>query len=329
MTGAGPTRSIGVTGTAVEDTIETADGVRVEDLGGITYAWAAFEALLPDGVSWVPILGVGADALDRVRADLAARGVSDAGLVRTEDVNNKVRLAYAPDGRRRETLTGGVGPLPWEALAPWPPRLDAWHWNLISGMEVERETFARVKAAGRPVYLDLHSLCLDHGRHGHRRFRRPPEWEAWVEGVGWLQLNADEAGLLARARPEPLEPDAEAALAERIHDLGVRGVLVTRGAGGARWYAADGTRREAPAEAVERAVDPTGCGDVFGAAWSALHLAHGQSPEAALAGAVRAAGIAATVRGTAPLTAALRARRDRILAAARPPTRPAEPRHGR
>ncbi len=299
--------TLGVTGVIVEDMIHTADGGTTRDLGGIQYALATLSALLPMTASIQPILAVGQDAFRPVRRALEALpSIAVDGLVNSAAVNNKVSLQYAADGSREETLTGGVAPLPWETLEPWIERLDAWLWNFISGMETTQETFARLKGAfGGPVYMDLHNLCLEHILGRPRRRRPPPRWESWVEGVTWLQLNAEEAGLLGRGRTAPLPADQEAALAARIHGLGPRGVLVTRGPGGATWYGPGGKTAVEPAVHAGRAVDPTGCGDVFGAAWVALHLGRGLPAEEALAGAAAAAGVAATLRGTRDLRGAL------------------------
>jgi sugar/nucleoside kinase (ribokinase family) len=89
-----------------------------------------------------------------------------------------------------------------------------------------------------------------------------------------------------------------------VHALGAEGLLITRGARGATWLPRRGPAFEAPAGS-EDAIDPTGCGDVLGATWVALHVARGMDPEEAVLGAVRAAGAAATVSGTAKLEAAL------------------------
>lgn len=293
---------VGVTGTAVEDTIDTADGVRVEDLGGILYAITTLHALLPPEASLVPILGVGADAFERIAGEFARVSLAVDGVERVPAVNNKVHLEYAPDGSRMETLTGGVPPRGWEAWAPWIDRADVWLWNFISGMEATRDTFTRLtRSFDGPIHLDLHSVCLDHGHGGLRRFRRPADWEEWVAGVTWLQVNEVEAGLLWRDHPAPLSPMDERALATHVHMLGPRGLLVTQGARGASWYPADGPALSVSAYHTERAVDSTGCGDVFGAAWVALHAVRGLPPADALREATRAAGIAASIRGTREL----------------------------
>ncbi len=311
-------RRVGVTGTAVEDTIEMPDGKRTEDRGGIYYAVITLASLVPAGARVVPVLAVGEDAFAGVRDDFASLpGVEVEGLVSAPAVNNKVRIVYAPDGSRMETLTGGVPPQPVEVFAPWADRLDAWLWNMVSGMEVERETFLEVKGSFEgQIHLDLHSLSLHH-HHGHARmFRVPPHWDEWVAGTTWVQLNETEAGLLWDGRAAPIAPGDEPALAARIQALGPEGVLVTRAAEGAAYHGAGEDAIRAAAYCPERAVDPTGCGDVFGAAWFALRGVRRWSPEAALRGAVRAAGVAAGISGTRGLLGALRA--ADILAALAP-----------
>ncbi len=299
-------RTIGVTGTAVEDTIERPGEKVVEDMGGIYYAVITLEALLPRSVRIAPVLAVGTDAAERVRTDFGRLDrVFAEGLRPVAEINNKVHILYRTGGEREETLTGGVPPLAWEALEPWTERLDAWLWNFVAGNEVELETFARLKAAfDGPIHLDVHSLCLERPRGGPRRPRRPERWEAWVEGVTWVQCNEREAGLLWTGEDAPLDAPEEAALAERVRALGAEGLLVTRGDGGASWHDADG-RFDAPAVNVEAAVDPTGCGDVTGAAWVAFRWGHGMPPGEALEEVVRVAGAAAAVSGTRDLREAL------------------------
>jgi hypothetical protein len=299
---------VGVTGTIVEDTIDTVDGVRIEDLGGIAYALHGLGAFLPDGAVAHPVLEVGRDAIDRVREDLRGlRGLSAGDFRPIRHVNNKVHLVYHPDGSRDETLTGGVPPASWELYEPWLERLDVWLWNFISGMETDLETFGRVKAGFRgDVYMDIHSLCLEHVPGEPRRHRTPARWEEWVEGVRWLQMNEAEAGLLQRGEPRSLPEEDEEALAVRLHGLGAEAVLFTLGSRGARLYGADGAVVTEPVPEGEPAVDPTGCGDVFGATWLSLRTGHGRTSVEALAGAVEAASLAATRRGTRGLTERLR-----------------------
>lgn len=300
-------REIGVIGTVVEDTIDRPGEPTVRDMGGSYYSVITMSALLPAGTMAVPIVAVGEDAITRVRADWEQLPrISLEGVHSVPAINNKVHIEYGVEGERDETLTGGVPPLTWARLEPWTGRLTAWCWNFVAGNEANRETFERAKRASvGPIYLDVHSLCLGPAHEGRPRpARRPEEWEEWIEGATWVQVNEVEAGLLWKGSPGALPRDGEAALARRVQELGVEGLLITRGARGATWFPRRGPTTDAPA-ASGRAIDPTGCGDVFGAAWVALHVGRGLPPEAAVRGAVRASGAAATVSGTAELAGAL------------------------
>ena len=300
-------REFGIVGTVVEDTIDRPGEETVHDMGGTYHSVIAMSVLLPAGTVAVPITAVGEDTLARVRTDWGRLPrISLAGIHAVPDINNKVHLEYDSEGGRDETLTGGVPSLSWAELEPWVDRVAAWCWNFIAGNEVDRETFERVKRSSTgALHLDVHNLCFGPPREGKPREHRPPEdWEGWVEGVAWVQVNEIEAGLLSEGRAAPLPRDREGALAARVHALGVEGLLITRGARGATWLPRGGPAFDAPAQSGP-GIDPTGCGDVFGAAWVALHVARGMDPEAAVRGAVRAAGAASTVSGAARLGAAL------------------------
>lgn len=108
---------------------------------------------------------------------------------------------------------------------------------------------------------------------------------AVLKYVSVLALNAVEADQLC------------AALGAGLDDLGLPEVLVTRGAEGAEWRAADGRRAFVPARRV-MAVDTTGAGDTFTGYFVAARDA-GQSPEAALDLAATAAALKVTRPGTA------------------------------
>jgi hypothetical protein len=300
-------REIGVIGTVVEDTIDRPGEATVHDMGGAYHSVIAMSVFLPDGAAAVPITAVGEDTIARVRADWGGLPrISLEGLLPVPEINNKVHLEYDAEGGRDETLTGGVPPLAWSDIEPWTGRVAAWCWNFIAGSEVDRDTFEKVKARSTgPLHLDVHNLCYGPPRPGlPREHRAPEDWEGWVEGATWVQVNEIEAGLLHDGRAAPLPHEREGALASRVHALGAEGLLITRGARGATWLPRGGRTFEAPAGS-EDAVDPTGCGDVFGAAWVALRVARGMEPEDAVLGAVRAAGAAATVSGASRLRAAL------------------------
>jgi ribokinase len=104
-----------------------------------------------------------------------------------------------------------------------------------------------------------------------------------------LIVNAGEAAALTGADETDADALATAALA-----LGVRSLVITRGADGATWATPD-TRIARPAPRVP-VVDTTGAGDVF-AGTLAAHLARGADPQTALEAAIDAGAAAVQWHG--------------------------------
>ena len=94
------------------------------------------------------------------------------------------------------------------------------------------------------------------------------------------------------------EAEARAAAA-RLLEMGVaRAAILTLGARGALYHAADGTSVVVPALPVARVVDTTGAGDAFNGAF-ATALAEGRDPVEAVRFGCAAAGLAVTRQGAA------------------------------
>jgi ribokinase len=112
---------------------------------------------------------------------------------------------------------------------------------------------------------------------------------ALLEAADPLIVNAGEAAAITGADDADPATLAAAALA-----LGVRSIVVTLGARGARWTTPEWSiERPAPAVGV---VDTTGAGDVF-AGTLAAQLSRGFEPESALDAAVHAGAEAVQWRG--------------------------------
>jgi sugar/nucleoside kinase (ribokinase family) len=191
--------------------------------------------------------------------------------------------------------------------------LDALYINFISGFELELGT-ARALRQGfhGPIYADLHSLFLAMPPDGLRQLRQLPAAHEWFACFDAIQLNEEEMHQLGE------EPMAVAAAA-----LGAGVVLlaVTLGPRGSVYFArpdftgwgplsaaagvAGGPIRTAlvPAPVVD-VVDPTGCGDVFGATLCASLLA-GLPPDPAVGAANRMAARNATLKGAGSLASLL------------------------
>lgn len=300
-----PGRKLGVIGALVWDQIHGRDPAQaaIEEWGGIAYALASLDASLPEGWEIVPLIKVGRDLkpeADRFLASLARRHPS-ARFIEVPTPNNRVVLRYQSAERRCERMSGGVPGWNWAELGPLVGDLDAVYVNFISGFEMCLGTATALRDGFRgPIYADLHSLLLGMGRDGIRTLAPLPNAPNWYRCFDYLQVNEDE---MAQLSDDPLGL-ATTALAQ-----GVTAVFVTLGARGVVYLedAKDGrmVRTElVPTEFVPDA-DPTGCGDVFGAAAFSAILGGASVADAARAG-TRMAARNARYRGAGGLAQHLR-----------------------
>lgn len=303
---------LGVVGSLVWDVIHGRDPAAppVEEWGGIAYALGAFEAALPAGWELVPLIKVGRDLRDEAAGLLRGmtRVAAGARFVEVAAPNNRVVLRYSSLDRRTERMSGGVPGWTWAELGPMVQDLDALYVNFISGFEMELGT-AQALRQGFPglVYADLHSLLFGMPPDGVRVLRPLADPAAWLRCFDVIQMNEDE---MAQFAPDPMATAAMAMAA------GVGLLVVTVGPKGAIYFrnpaaprlrgAGSGPVETALVEAPRvDAVDPTGCGDIFGATLVS-GLVGGQVPAAAIAAANQAAAKNATLRGASALGTLLR-----------------------
>ena len=308
---------IGILGSLVWDLIYGRDPVAppVEEWGGIAYALASLDASVAPGWEIVPLIKVGSDLAGRAQEFLGGlEHVAPGGrCVEVPVPNNRVTLHYYSNERRTERMSGGVPGWTWAELGPMVQDLDALYLNFISGFELALGTAQALRRAfAGPIYTDLHSLLLGMQHDGVRTPRPLPDAAAWMGCFDVVQLNEDEMRQLS---PDPLSLAADAMGA------GVSLLIVTLAAKGAAYVAntgfagfAGGDTRAAiplplrsaliPAPAIE-VLDPTGCGDVFGAA-AAARLFAGEPVDAALRHATAMAARNAAFRGAGGLSRHLR-----------------------
>jgi pfkB family carbohydrate kinase len=326
---------IGIVGSLVWDLIYGRDQLAppVEEWGGIAYALAGLDASLTPDWEIVPLIKVGRD-LSAEAQDLL-RGLSrlapGARCVEVTAPNNRVVLQYQSTERRCERMAGGVPGWTWAELGPMVRDLDAIYLNFISGFELCLGTAQALRQGfAGPIYADLHSLFLGMQQDGMRVLQPLPNAPAWFGCFDMVQLNEDE---MQQLTPDPLTLAADALGA------GVSLLTVTLGPKGVAYVAAPGFDGLADSRSVGQSVsrsgvdpfhaptarpsdrptvrtalipaanvetlDPTGCGDVFGAAAFARLLA-GDSIEAALRHATALAARNAGFRGASGLARHLR-----------------------
>ncbi len=284
-------RRVGVVGTMVWDVIHGRDpvGPPTEEWGGIAYALAGMDAALDDGWEIVPLIRVGRDLAPQAGEFLRGltRLAPGARCIEVPAPNNRVVLRYQSAERRCERMQGGVPGWTWPELGPLVADLDALYINFISGFEMCLGTAQALRRGFRgPIYADLHSLFLGMQRDGVRTLQPLPDAPSWFGCFDAIQVNEDEMHQLS-ADPMGLSAAALGA--------GVSLLLVTLGPRGTAYVAApgfDGWGRDgasAAAQPVRTALvaappvdtlDPTGCGDVFGAACCARLLAGAPVPQA-------------------------------------------------
>jgi hypothetical protein len=274
----------------------------LEEWGGIAYALGGLDASLPPDWEIVPLIKVGRDLAPQAQELLRGleRLTPGGRCVEVPEPNNRVVLHYNSSERRCERMSGGVPGWTWPELGPMVRDLDAIYLNFISGFELCLGTAQALRRGfSGPIYADLHSLFLGMQQDGMRVLQPLPDATAWFSCFDVVQVNEDEMRELS---PDPLTLSAQALGA------GVDMLVVTLGPRGAAYVAAPGldVARTAliPAAQVE-AIDPTGCGDVFGAAAFARLLA-GDGVETALRHATAMAGRNASLRGAGGLSRALR-----------------------
>jgi hypothetical protein len=332
---------IGIIGSLVWDVIYGRDPIAppVEEWGGIAYALGGLDASLPPDWEIVPLIKVGRDLSGQAQ-DLL-RGLSrlapGARCVEVTAPNNRVVLHYQSTERRCERMAGGVPGWTWGELGPMVRDLDAIYLNFISGFELCLGTAQALRQGfPGPIYADLHSLFLGMQQDGMRVLQPLPNAPAWFGCFDMVQLNEDE---MQQLTPDPLTLAADALGA------GVSLLAVTLGPRGVAYVAAPGfdglagrqvsgdsgmqqhtnSRAEPdftssptrlptyplsvrtaliPAPQIET-LDPTGCGDVFGAAAFARLLA-GDPVETALRHATTLAARNAGFRGASGLSRHLR-----------------------
>jgi pfkB family carbohydrate kinase len=307
---------VGIIGSLVWDLIYGRDPLAppVEEWGGIAYALAGLDASLTPDWEIVPLIKVGRDLSPKAQ-DLL-RGLSrlapGARCVEVMAPNNRVVLHYQSAERRAERMAGGVPSWTWAELGPMVRDLDAIYLNFISGFELCLGTAQALRQGFHgPIYADFHSLFLGMQQDGMRVLRPLPDATSWFQCFDVVQLNEDEMQQLS---PDPLTLAAQA-LAAGVSllavTLGPRGVAYVAAPGfdgfiGSRTVPGSSAIRSAliPATPVEN-LDPTGCGDVFGAAAFARLLAK-DSVEDALRYATRLAGRNAAFRGATGLPRHLR-----------------------
>jgi len=264
---------IAVIGHLCLDCIRHADGRETRSYGGIFFSVATLANLLGPAETVMPVFGVGkADYEELIERLKSYPNVDTSGVYRFGGPTNHVELMYSSLEQRVERSQNIAEPIPMKKIRPFLTA-DMILVNMISGFDITIETLDEIRMDARdahtPMYLDVHSLTLGI-EADFTRFHRPVElWRRWLFMLHAVQMNDEEAAILTAERLD------EAALARHTLALNTKALLITRGARGCTAFIDDRKhvgRTDIEAVAPADALDPTGCGDVFAAAYCARYM---------------------------------------------------------
>lgn len=266
-------RSVTVIGHLCLDVIHHADGKETQGYGGIFFSLATLANLLPSNDSIFPVFGVGKEEYDQLIERLAAYpNIDSSGIYKMNGPTNQVHLHYKDKEERIECSKFISEPIPIKKIRS-KLAADMILINMISGFDITLETLDEIRMEVRekhtPVYMDVHSLTLGI-KEDFTRFHRAMEaWRRWLFMIHGAQMNEEEARVMTAEKLD------EESLAKHTLALNTKILNITRGERGCTTYIDEHKhlrRIDVPGIAVKGPVDPTGCGDVFAAAYCAHYV---------------------------------------------------------
>ena len=288
---------IGLIGNIVADEITMLDGSLTKSWGGAYYSIAIFDKLLKGNERLLPLTPVGYDVWGELQSDLKKfLKVETSALYQANEKNNKVFLKYLNSNERDERAEDILQPIEVEKF-DYVMDTDALFFNFISGFEVTLDTLQEVrKTFGGKMLMDLHSLSLGIDEKGYRYKRVPKDWKSWVACFDCVQMNQVEADSIIEYE-NSISSHEE--LAEYLLLNGVEVVNITLAENGSFVAYLEDEKiklRHLNAEKDLAAVDPTGCGDAYLAAFG-LEYIRSSHPVEAAKNANKIAGLVSTLRG--------------------------------
>lgn len=270
------------------------------DFGGIFFSLLTLSSLLGPKDVIHPVFGVGDKEFDELKKKLEELpNVDLTGIFKIDGRTNHVHHFVEGDGPSRVECSENISePLPYSKIKPFLDT-DGILINMVSGFDITLETLDSIRMAVRdtrtPIHFDFHSLTLGIDPDS-KRFRRPlTNWRRWCFMLNSIQMTQEEAlGLTAEHYDEPT-------LINQLMPLMVNALVITRGALGGTAILQKNkklTRCDFAGTSFGEAIDPLGCGDVFGATFLCRFLQEKDYRDAAEF-ANQFAGMKSTMRGTA------------------------------
>lgn len=133
--------------------------------------------------------------------------------------------------------------------------------NMITGFDITIEQVEKIRKNFRgTIYYDVHTLSRGLDEHFNRNFRFIPNFEKWAQSVDIIQMNENEIKTVSKLK-------SERQIVEELFNYGIKIIIITKGAAGARLYYKSKTETSSLfiSSLKINTVNTVGCGDVFGA----------------------------------------------------------------
>ncbi len=277
--------------------------VQEESFGGIMYTLLTLANLMSERDCVQPVFGVGQADYDMLIEQLKPyKNIDVSGIFKFKGPTNQVHLFNQKNAQTQIECSQNISaPIPFNRIKPY---LDGNGVliNMISGADITLETLGyirmEVREQGIPIHFDFHSLTLGTDQES-KRFRRPiTDWRRWCFMLNSIQMSEEEALGLSAERYD------EKTLTNHLMTLMVETLLITRSEHGVTAIVQDIhkklTQKDIAGVSFGNAINTTGCGDVFGAAFLYQYLKSKDSFVAAEF-ANKAAALNATFKSTKEL----------------------------